>query len=68
MNRNDANVTVMNRNDSSGLIKISQGSSTQDKNEGALETTIAKHTSLKQKTPKTCVYWLYINLNKYTVM
>lgn len=48
MNRNDANVTLMNRNDSSGLIKISHSSSAQDKTEG-LDTELAAEILPKQK-------------------
>lgn len=48
MNSNDANVTLMNRNDSSGLIKISHSSSAQDKTEG-LDTELAAEIRPKQK-------------------
>lgn len=65
MNRNDVNVTVMNRNDSSGLIKISWGSSAQDKMEG-LWNWLQPNVPLwnRKQTPKTYVYRLYINMRK----
>lgn len=44
MKRNDANVTLMNRNDSSGLIKISHSSSAQDQPEG-LDTWLSSDAS-----------------------
>lgn len=48
MNGNDANVTLMNQNDSSGLIKISHDSSAQDEPEGA-DTEFAALILLKPK-------------------
>lgn len=51
MNWNDANVTLMNQNDSSGLIKISHDSSAQDKPEGP-DTELAALIILKPKNKK----------------
>lgn len=48
MNRTDANVTLMNRNDSSSLIKISHSSSAQDKPEG-LNIELTAQILVKQK-------------------
>lgn len=50
MNRNDANVTLMNKNDSSGLIKISRSSSAQDrKKKEGLNIALAAEILSKQE-------------------